>query len=187
MKKLSIARSILVGLVALSLAAVMAVASVHRTKVTFSDSVHVPGATLSAGTYYFTAPESRNRAIVRIEDKDGNFVTQFMGLASYTRKPDHPIIVFGDHDCGPRAVKLWSYPDSGLVVRFVYPKEDATAIAASCNEPVPETDAPMKDAQELQSSTVRLMTPQGKEEGYKPEALSASDERDKNGVDEDPR
>jgi hypothetical protein len=89
----------------------------RRTKITFSQPVRVPGVTLSAGTYYFSAPVGNNRALVRVEDENRNIVTQFMGIADYTNKTDHDIIVFGDHECGPKAVKSWFYPSADSFIR----------------------------------------------------------------------
>jgi len=44
--------------------------SQRKTKITFGESVRAPGIALSAGTYYFLAPDSNNRTIVRIEDEE---------------------------------------------------------------------------------------------------------------------
>lgn len=140
MKKIAVRKPILVGLtVLLVVAGVIAGPSIRKTKGTFSDSVRVPGATLSAGTYYFSAPLPNSRSIVRITDENGRYMTQFMGLLDYPRKPVRDIITFGDHDCGPKAIKAWSYPPSGSAVRLVYSQDEAASIAAACNEPVPET------------------------------------------------
>ena len=159
----------------------------RRTKITFSGSVRVPGATLNAGTYYFLAPNFKNRALVKIEDENGQFITQFMGIADYTRKPDHDIITFGDHECGPKAVKSWFYPHSGTVVRFVYSEQEAASIAAACNDPVPEIHENSLNAAQLDNYTVHLMTPEKREEAYNAEALSASDQRDQNGFNANPK
>lgn len=184
MKRSALAPMSLVGLVVfLFVIGVLAAPSLRRTKITFSQSVRVPGMTLSAGTYYFSAPLPKNRALVRIEDENGKFVTQFMGLLDYGRKPSHDIITFGDHECGPNAIKSWSYPPSGSAVRFVYSQEEAASIAVACNEPVPEVHESTLNETELDTYKVHLMTPQKQEVLYKTEALSASDQMDQNGFD----
>lgn len=184
MKKVESVEASVVGLVALLFAAVaIAGPSTRTTKLTFSAPVRVPGATLDAGTYYFKAPHVSNRAIVRIEDSNRRFVTQFMGVADYTQKRDHQVIIFGDHACGSNAIKSWFYPSSGSGVRFVYPKQEAAEIAASCGEPVPETHETKVDVSQLDAATVYLMTPQKQEEPYKSEALSAADQLDQRGFD----
>jgi hypothetical protein len=97
------------------------------------------------------------------------------------------MIVFGDHDCGPKAIKLWSYPGKTPAIRFIYPKEEAASIAASCNEPVPETDDKLADTSQLKSGNIGLMSPQKQKGPYKPESLSVSDQVDRNGFDADPQ
>jgi hypothetical protein len=161
--------------------------SSRRSKLTFSGSVRVPGASLSAGTYYFSTPSRDARTLVRVENENLQLVTQFMGLSDYRRESGHTVIIFGDHECGPKAIKSWFYAGGSSGIRFVYSEEEAALIAASCNEPVPETHERTLDTSNLQSSPVYLMTPQKQEEAYKSEALSASDQVDQNGFDADPR
>ena len=176
-------RKFTVGLVTvLFIATAIAGPSQRKTKITFSEAVRAPGITLSAGTYYFLAPDSNNRTIVRIEDENGNLKTQFMGIADYTSKPDHDVILFGAHDC-PKAIKSWFYPTTGQGVRFVYPPEEAASIAASCDDTVPETNTQTWDVSKIYGYTVNLMTPQKQEQAYKPEALKSSDQQDRNGFD----
>jgi hypothetical protein len=186
MKKMTVVQEIVVGLATL-LVVVGAIAgpSTRKTKLTFSQPVLVPGATLTAGTYFFQAPNMNNRTLVRITDQSGKFVTQFMGIADYIRKPDHDIITFGNQDCKPTAIKAWFYPGSRTAVRFVYQQEQAARIATSCNEPVPEMHGSVTDVSQLQGDKVYVATPKGQEEEYKPEALSASDQADKDGLDAD--
>jgi hypothetical protein len=161
--------------------------SSRRSKLTFSGSVRVPGVTLSAGTYYFSTPSPDARTLVRVENENLELVAQFMGLSDYRRESGHTAIIFGDHECGPKAIKSWFYAGGSSGIRFVYSEQEAALIAASCNEPVPETHERTLDASNLQSSPVYLMTPQKQEEAYKSEVLSASDQVDQNGFDADPR
>lgn len=184
MRKERVALRIMVGLVVLVVASGMnADPSSRTTKVTFSGPVRVPGVTLSPGTYYFKAPNVVNRTVVRVEDENHKFVTQFMGIADMTRKRDHDIVVFGEGECGPKAIKSWFYPGSRSGVRFVYPQAEAELIASSCNEPVPETHETKLEESQLDSATVYLMTPQKQEQPYSADALSPTDERDRNGFD----
>lgn len=184
MKRSALASMSLVGLaVFLFVIGALAGASLRKTKITFSQPVRVPGMTLSAGTYYFSAPLPNSRTIVRIEDENRKFVAHFMGLLDYSRRPSHDIVTFGDHDCGPKAIKSWSYPPSGSAVRFVYSQEEAASIAAACNEPVPEVHESALNEKQLDTYDVHLMTPQKEEVPYKAEALSATDQMDQNGFD----
>ena len=175
--------------VVLFAAVALAGPSVRTTKITFSQSVRVPGATLSPGTYYFTTPNPNNRTLVRVEDENRQPITQFMGIGDYLQHTDHTMIVFGDHECGPKAIKLWSYPGKTPAIRFVYPEDEAALIAASCKELVPETDVKVGDgaAPTGSNSNVSLMSPQKHKEPYKPESLSASDQADRDGFDSDPQ
>jgi len=189
MKKFSVADPIVVGF-AILITVVCATAgpSSRRSKITFTGSIRVPGATLSAGTYYFSTPSPDARTLVRVENENRELVAQFMGLSDYRRESGHTvIIIFGDHECGPKAIKSWFYAGGSSGIRFVYSEQEAALIAASCNEPVPETHDKEMDASNLQSSSVYLMTPQKQEEAYKSEALSASDQVDQNGYNADPR
>lgn len=161
--------------------------STQRTRITFNGPVRVPGAVLGPGTYYFSTPLPHTRTLVRVDDENHKLVTQFMGISDYTQRSQHTVILFGDHECGPKAIKSWFYPGRNIGIRFVYPENEAVLIAAACNEPVPETHDNPVDASQLEGSTVYLMTPQKQEEAYKPGALSASDQGDQEGFNADPR
>ena len=141
---------------------------------------------MAAGTYFFEAPNRNNRTIVRVSKENGEFVTQFMGIPDFTREREHDIIVFGDHECGPKAIKAWFYPKSGQGVRFVYSEDEAAVIAASCDEPVPAIHEKTVSLQQLMVYKVYLITPRKQEEEYKPEALSHADEVDNNGFHSTP-
>jgi hypothetical protein len=185
MKRLTIVVEQIVICVAILLLVVGAnAASTFRTRVKFSEPVRVPGATLAAGTtYFFQSPETKNRTLVRVTDENGKFVVQFKGIPERSPKRDHDIITFGAKGCKPTSIKIWFHPHADAGVRFVYPKDEAAEIAASCNEPVPETHESTTDASQLQGDKVYLVTPKGQEEQYKSEALSASDQLDQNGFD----
>jgi len=186
MRRLSAAQLFVVGfLVLIFVGGAIAGQMNRRTKITFNGAVRVPGAVLQPGTYFFSAPSSGNRALVKVENEGGQFITQFMGIYDFTEKPDHEFIVFADHDCGPKAIKSWFYPTASPGVRFVYSDQEAALIAAACDDPVPETHGNSMDAARLQSSSVYVMTPQKQEQSYKANAFSTSDQRDKNGFDAD--
>src|SRR5215472_8729877 len=184
MKQGKVVLAVMVGIAVLAfVSGVIADPSSRTTRVTFSGPVRVPGANLSAGTYFFRAPNVTNRMIVRIEDENRQFVTQFMGIPDKTRNRTHDIVLFGDHECGPKAVKSWFFPGSNTGVRFVYPQEEAALIAASCNEDVPETHETKLEESQLENTKVYLMTPQKQEKPYDQGALTAADARDANGFD----
>src|SRR5215471_3760012 len=156
MKKTALLRGMSIGLAAMFIVAgAIGGVSTHKTKVTFNGPVRVPGKVLSTGTYFFDAPQMRNRTLVRITDENGNLVTQVTGIFERLRRqPGHAIITFGEHECSPRAIKLWLYPGSDTAVRFVYSKEEAELIASSCNEPVPEAHESTPPSSESEASKV---------------------------------
>lgn len=182
MKQLTKA-NMLLAIMTVTLIAVSAYAgpSTRKTRITFDGPVRVPGTILQAGTYYFQSPIVSRRTLVRITGEDGRLVTQVMGIGDFTRQRDHDVITFGEHECGPKAIKAWFYPGNANGVRFVYPREEAEAIAAACQEPVPEIHETQLDPQQLQSYAIYLVTPNKEEHAYKADELSASDAADKNG------
>lgn len=187
MKKSTIVRSIVLATV-LSMFVVLVLANplTRKTRVTFSQSVRVPGTVLNAGTYYFESPHPNKQTIVRISDENGKMITQVMGIADFTRKRNHDIIMFGNNDCGMNAIKAWFYPGSGTGVRFVYPEDEAATIAAACKEPVPETHEKVQNATQANSEKVYLITPEKQEQDYTPNELTKPDQTDANGFDAAP-
>jgi len=186
MKCLTVARNIATGLATLLVVAgAIAGIATRKTKITIQEPVRVPGATLAAGTYYFQIPHVTSRTVVRITDQSGKLVTQFMGVTYNARKRDHDVMLFGSHECGTKAIKSWFYPGNDIGIRFVYPEEEAALIAASCDEAVPEIHENRPEDSQLQGYSIHVVTPKGQEQEYKPEALSASDQVDRNGFDAD--
>jgi hypothetical protein len=184
MKKLTKA-NLHLAIIAVALVAVSAYAGprTRKTRITFDGPVRVPGTVLQTGTYFFESPLVNKRTLVRITGEDGSLITQVMGIPDFTRQRNHDVIVFGDHECGPKAIKAWFYPASGTGVRFVYPREEAEAIAAACNEAVPEMHETKLEPEQLQNYTIYLVTPQKEEHPYKADELSATDAADQSGFD----
>lgn len=157
MNKSTIVRAIvLASALTIFVTLVLANPLTRKTRVTFSQSVRVPGTILNAGTYYFESAHPNKQTIVRISDENGKMITQVMGIADFTRKRDHDIIMFGNQDCGMNAIKAWFYPGSGTGVRFVYPEDEAATIAAACKEPVPETHEKVQDAGQASKARASL-------------------------------
>lgn len=186
MKKLTIVLQGSALVAVLFFVAVLAArSSTYKTRVTFSGPVRVPGIVLAAGTYYFEAPLTSKRTLVRITKEDNSFVAQVLGIPDYRRKVNHEVITFGEHECGPKAIKAWFAPANNIGVRFVYPKEEAEAIAASCQEPVPEMHEKSPELTQVEMYRIYVITPQKQEQDYNPEALAGSDQADQSGVDAD--
>ncbi|HTW67863.1 MAG TPA: hypothetical protein VME17_24785 [Bryobacteraceae bacterium] len=113
----------------------------QRTVLTFSGPVEIPGQTLPAGTYVFKVANSQtSRHIVQVFNKDENHVFgTFLAIPSYRHKPsDKTIIRFEERAPGePQAIKAWFYPTKTYGHEFVYPKNEAVALAQANNTPVP--------------------------------------------------
>ena len=110
------------------------------TYFTFSGPVQVPGATLPAGTYMFKiADGASNRHVVQIFSKDGKKLFRtLLAIPDERLKPSEtPIVMFAERAAGtPQAVKAWLYPGRTIGDEFVYPRQQAIAIARAAHEPV---------------------------------------------------
>jgi len=110
------------------------------TYFTFSGPVQVPGATLPAGTYMFKiADGASNRHVVQIFSKDGKklYKTILAIPDERLKSSETPIVMFAERAAGtPQAVKAWFYPGRTIGDEFVYPRQQAIAIAKATNEPV---------------------------------------------------
>ena len=98
----------------------------QATKLTFSDSVEVPGQVLPAGSYWFTlADNDSDRNIVQIWNADRtHLVTTILAIPNYRQKtPEKTIINFEERSSGePEAIQSWFYPGNDCGQEFVYPK-----------------------------------------------------------------
>ncbi len=113
----------------------------QRTVVTFSGPVEIPGQILPAGTYVFKLLNSQSsRHIVQVFNKQEDHVFgTFLAIPSYRHQPsDKTIIRFEERAAGsPQAIKAWFYPSRTYGHEFVYPKQEALALAEANNTPVP--------------------------------------------------
>jgi hypothetical protein len=115
-----------------------------RTFLTFSGPVQVPGATLPAGTYLFQLADPDNsRHVVMVRDKDEKKIySMFMTIPNdRLQTPSENVVMFGESPAGvARAVKVWWYPGQRTGEEFVYPKNQAKAIAKATHEAVLATE-----------------------------------------------
>jgi type IV secretory pathway VirJ component len=145
----------------------------HQTRVTFSQSVEIPGMVLPPGTYVFKLMDAQvDRNIVQISNEDGNHV-----FATILAIPDHrllpagkTVIMFDEREAdAPQAVRAWFYPGENYGATFVYPQPRAATLAKAVNQPVPSMPATDKapEMAELQQAPVMTQQPGG--EQTKPE------------------
>jgi len=120
-----------------------------KTTLTFNEPVQVPGTTLSAGTYVFKLADTSNRTIVQIWNEDETkLITTILAIADYREKtPDKTIVSFDERPAGqPEALKAWFYPGDNSGVEFVYPKQRATELADTNQQPLPSASENVTDA-----------------------------------------
>ncbi|MDQ6677060.1 MAG: DUF2911 domain-containing protein [Acidobacteriota bacterium] len=152
----------------------------HKTKLTFSEPVEVPGKVLPAGTYTFKLMDSQaDRHIVEIYNADE---TQLMDtVLAVPDKRMHvtgkTVVKFAERPSGsPEAIKAWFYPGAVFGERFVYPHDKATELAKANKEPVFSTRSDLssnatkpinsdqdESAMEMRKAPVKAVNPAGEE------------------------
>jgi hypothetical protein len=113
------------------------------TKVTFTETVQVPGTVLPAGTYIFKLYDSAsNRHVVRIFKEDQTtLVTTILAIPNSRLKPtDKTIITYSERPINqPQALNAWFYPGDNSGQQFVYPKSEAAELSRLNHVEVPST------------------------------------------------
>jgi LPXTG-motif cell wall-anchored protein len=174
-----------------------------KTKLTFSQPVRVPGATLSSGSYIFKLVDSQsNRNIVQVMNTRENKVyATVLAIPDYRLNPNsQTVVTFGEVGSGcAAAVKAWFYPGDTTGNRFVYGKKEAEQMAKSCQQPVPHVPtevataavrAPeVKQSNSTEPAVVALVqapiktaTPEAKEENYAQSTFAKADASDRSGI-----
>lgn len=142
----------------------------HKTTVTFSAPVEVPGVgahLLPAGTYVFKLVDSNSdRHIVQIYNASETHVfTTILAIPNYRLQPtDKTVITFRERPAGePEALKAWFYPGAQWGEHFVYAKSRAVILASETNEAVLDTpDEPSAaPVQVLIAEPVEAVGPKG--------------------------
>jgi hypothetical protein len=156
----------------------------HRTVITFSAPVEIPGVhlkgwgVLPAGTYVFKIVDSQSdRHIVQIFSEDEKTVyATILAIPNYRLKAtDKTVMTFRERPAGePEALRAWFYPGRNSGEEFVYPKEKAMEIAKSSKtavlftpaeiqleviEPIQVADAPV--IAQLRQVPVQAIQPTG--------------------------
>jgi hypothetical protein len=116
----------------------------HLTKLMVHQTIQVPGAVLTPGTYWVRLVDSQSdRYIVQFLNAD-----QDKALSTTIAIPDermhisgHTKLVFYEAAPGtPPALRAWWYPGTTYGDEFVYPKHEAMTIAHAANRNVPAMD-----------------------------------------------
>jgi hypothetical protein len=104
----------------------------QATKLTFSQSVQIPGHVLPAGTYWFVADPSFDSHVVRITSQDR--LTVYATLQTISSEHQNPsegteITLATRGSIQPEAIVTWFYPGRTIGHEFVYSKQDQKGIA----------------------------------------------------------
>ncbi len=138
-----------------------------RTFLTFSAPVQIPGATLPAGTYLFQlADPDSSRHVVMVASKDGTQVYGLFLTISNDRleTPSENVVMFGEAPAGaPPALQAWWYPGNRIGEEFVYPRNQAVAIAKANHKEVLATDT---DINANGSQSERMTAVRGEKVGH---------------------
>jgi Protein of unknown function (DUF2911) len=105
----------------------------QRTKLTFSESVEIPGQTLPAGTYWFVlATSDSDRNIVQIFNADQSVLcaTLFTAPRERERASTDTTLTFAERSSSePEAILTWFYPGQTTGHEFLYPKNEEKELA----------------------------------------------------------
>ncbi len=168
----------------------------RKTKVTFSGPVQIPSAhskqgvvTLPAGSYIFKLLDSPSeRHIVEVTNLRGDHVySTILAVNDYrVNARSKTVMYFTERQAGtPQAIKAWFYPGDNYGQRFVYPKVQATQIAAAVNQPVPSHTADVVETTKYADVPVAIQTPAKQETAYSAATFDKVDATDSAGVDGD--
>ncbi len=109
----------------------------QMTKLTFSQSVQVPGRILPAGSYQFVlAKNDSNRNIVEIFNADGTelYATIQTISAERGRKAYDTSVTLAERPNGqPEALVTWFYPGNDIGHEFVYSKQVESELTQAAN------------------------------------------------------
>jgi hypothetical protein len=136
-----------------------------------SNSYGVPGVVLPPGSFTINVLDHlSDRYIVQVKDQAGDVLATFLGLPSKAAtKPADGKVSWASGPKGVSYLKGWNFRQAGVNLEFVYPKDDAVAIAQANNTAVAAID-PASDGllaahpkelsqQDLQIVTLWLLTP----------------------------
>ena len=110
----------------------------EATKLTFSQSVQVPGRVLPAGTYLFKLADSGDHHMVQIFNADGTeFYGMIMTIPTNRLDPnDKTVITLADQPDAPKALLKWFYPGALTGEEFIYPKQQEQQLASDRHQDI---------------------------------------------------
>jgi hypothetical protein len=112
----------------------------QASKLTFSQSVQIPGRVLPAGTYWFVLADSvGNRNIVQVFDSDRStlYATILTVDAERLEPTEHTAITFLEQELMPtNAIVTWFYPGFNIGHEFVYSRSEERELARAKQQTV---------------------------------------------------
>jgi hypothetical protein len=128
----------------------------RATIVTISAPVSVAGTVLPAGEYLFRLADTQaSRNVVQIFDRDRTKIfATVIGISALRDQPEgESVVTFHETPSDrPPAVRYWFYAGERAGQEFVYPKEQAMAIARASGEPVMAMDTASTDPEAMQKA-----------------------------------
>jgi hypothetical protein len=112
----------------------------QASKLTFSQSVQIPGRILPAGTYWFVLADSvGNFNIVQVFDSDRStlYATILAIEAERLEPTEHTSITFAEQELMPtNAIVTWFYPGFNIGHEFVYSRSEGRELARAKQQTV---------------------------------------------------
>ena len=103
------------------------------TYLTFSKPTQLPGVTLPAGRYRFELADTvESRRVIKVASDDGKKqLAMLLTIPNQLPEPaKDPVVLFAEVPQGQaEAVKAWVYPGESIGYEFIYPHDEAIAIA----------------------------------------------------------
>jgi hypothetical protein len=120
----------------------------QASKLTFSQSVQIPGRVLPAGTYWFVLADSvGNRNIIQVFNSDRStlYATVLAVTAERPQATDNTTITLAERESMPtNAIVTWFYPGRNSGHEFVYSKSEEQELARATHQTTMAT-APAKN------------------------------------------
>lgn len=151
--------------------ALTAAAAGPSAKFDVSQPTMVPGTTLQPGNYSVEIVDHlQDRFVLRVEGAGGSPHTLFIGVPSKGLKANSSgPVMWSSGPEGKSALKGFVFPRGGQSIEFVYPKDDAVALAKANSgavlavDPASEGKAPQLSnlsGDEMKMVTLWMLTPQ---------------------------
>lgn len=111
----------------------------QATKLTFSQSVQIPGRVLPAGTYWFIQGRDLESKVVRVfsEDRRTVYAALLTESVENVQPVDETEITFAERGAmEPEAIVTWFYPGNSIGHQFIYSKQQEKALAQNTQRTV---------------------------------------------------